>query len=101
MFAFKDKQQNHLEAHMKNGTNADSLPPLISTVLNDPKRNIDNLFADTWKKSKNKLPDPRRRFHQAQRSWHYWGSICIAVEIAQHIFDRDVFKEGTGQLFEG
>ncbi len=35
---------------MKNGTNADSLPPLISGIVNDSKHYIDNLFADTWKK---------------------------------------------------
>jgi SRSO17 transposase len=52
MFAFKVKQQNHPEAHVKNGTNADSLPPLISAVLNDSKHYIDNLFADTWKSLK-------------------------------------------------
>ena len=35
---------------MKNGINADSLPPLISAVITDSKHYIDNLFADTWKK---------------------------------------------------
>ena len=37
---------------MKNDTNADSLPPLISDVITDSKHYIDNLFADTWKKLK-------------------------------------------------
>jgi len=37
---------------LKNGTNADSLPPLISVVITDSKHYIDNLFADTWKKLK-------------------------------------------------
>ncbi|MCU7893545.1 MAG: hypothetical protein KZQ63_11750 [Candidatus Thiodiazotropha sp. (ex Lucinoma aequizonata)] len=45
----KDKQQCHPEAHLKNGTNADSLPPLISGIVIDLKQYIDNLFADTWK----------------------------------------------------
>jgi len=48
----KDKQQNHPEAQLKNDINADSLPPLISTVITDSKHYIDNLFADTWKKLK-------------------------------------------------
>ncbi len=52
MFGFKDKQQNHPEIQLKNDTNADSLPPLISTVITDSKHYIDNLFADTWKKLK-------------------------------------------------
>ena len=52
MFVFKDKQQNHPEAHLKNDINADSLPPLISVVITDSKHYIDNLFADTWKKLK-------------------------------------------------
>lgn len=52
MFVFKDKQQNYPEAQLKNGTNADSLPPLISAVITDSKHYIDNLFADTWKKLK-------------------------------------------------
>jgi SRSO17 transposase len=52
MFVFKDKQQNHPEAQLKNGTNADSLPPMISVVITDSKHYIDNLFADTWKKLK-------------------------------------------------
>ena len=37
---------------MKNGINADSLPPLISVVITDSTHYIDNLFADTWKKLK-------------------------------------------------
>jgi hypothetical protein len=49
---YKGKKQNHTEAHMKNGINTDSLPPLISTVLNDSRHYIDNLFADTWKSLK-------------------------------------------------
>jgi hypothetical protein len=52
MFVFKDKQQNHPEARMKNDTNTDSLPPLISGLVTDSKHYIDNLFADTWKKLK-------------------------------------------------
>lgn len=52
MFVFKDKQQYHAEAHLKNDTNADSLPPLISVVMTDSKHYIDNVFADTWKKLK-------------------------------------------------
>lgn len=52
MFVFKDKQQNHPEAQLKNDTNAASLPPLISGVITDSKHYIDNLFADTWKKLK-------------------------------------------------
>jgi hypothetical protein len=52
MFVFKSKQQNHAEAHVKNGTNADSSPPLISALLNDSRHYIDNLFADTWKSLK-------------------------------------------------
>jgi len=52
MFVFKDKQQNHPEAQLKNDTNTDSLPPLISIVMTDSKHYIDNLFADTWKKLK-------------------------------------------------
>lgn len=52
MFVFKDKQQNYPEAQLKNGTNADSLPSLISAVITDSKHYIDNLFADTWKKLK-------------------------------------------------
>ena len=52
MFVFKDKQQNHPEAHLKNDTNTTPLPPLIRDVITDPKRYIDNLFADTWKKLK-------------------------------------------------
>ncbi len=52
MFVFKDKQQNHPEAQLKNGINADRLPPLISVVITDSKHYIDNLFADTWKKLK-------------------------------------------------
>ncbi|MCU7879630.1 MAG: hypothetical protein KZQ66_09540 [Candidatus Thiodiazotropha sp. (ex Lucinoma aequizonata)] len=44
---FKDKQQYHPEAHLKNGTNADSLPPLISDIVIDSKHYIENLFADT------------------------------------------------------
>jgi len=34
---------------LKNGINADSLPPLISVVITDSKHYIDNRFADTWK----------------------------------------------------
>ncbi|MCU7814243.1 MAG: hypothetical protein KZQ81_03310 [Candidatus Thiodiazotropha sp. (ex Rostrolucina anterorostrata)] len=49
---FKDKQQNHPEAQLKNDINSDSLPPLISGVITDSKHYIDNLFADTWKKLK-------------------------------------------------
>ena len=52
MFVFKDEQQNHAEAHMKNDTNVAVLPPLISDVITDSKHYIDNLFADTWKKLK-------------------------------------------------
>ncbi|MCU7886892.1 MAG: hypothetical protein KZQ59_00535 [Candidatus Thiodiazotropha sp. (ex Lucinoma aequizonata)] len=52
MFVFKDKQQYHPETHLKNDTNADSLPPLISGIVIDSKHYIDNLFADTWKKLK-------------------------------------------------
>ncbi|MCU7894212.1 MAG: hypothetical protein KZQ63_03525 [Candidatus Thiodiazotropha sp. (ex Lucinoma aequizonata)] len=52
MFVFKDKQQYHPEAHLKNGTNPDSLAPLISGIVIDSKYYIDNLFADTWKKLK-------------------------------------------------
>ncbi|MBL3534339.1 MAG: hypothetical protein JMN27_10945, partial [gamma proteobacterium endosymbiont of Lamellibrachia anaximandri] len=52
MFVFKDKQQNHPEAQLKNGINANILPPLISVVITDSKHYIDNLFADTWKKLK-------------------------------------------------
>ena len=37
---------------MKNDTNSDSLPPLISVLLTDTKHYIDNLFADTWKQLK-------------------------------------------------
>ena len=37
---------------MKNGINADRLPPLISVVITDSTHYIDNLFADTWKKLK-------------------------------------------------
>ena len=38
---------------MKDGTNADGLPPLISAVMTDSKHYIHNpLFADTWKKLK-------------------------------------------------
>jgi hypothetical protein len=37
---------------MKNDTNADGLPPLVSDVISDSKHFIDNLFADTWKKLK-------------------------------------------------
>jgi SRSO17 transposase len=52
MFVFKDKQQNHPEARLKNDTNAARLPPLVSGVITDSKHYIDNLFADTWKKLK-------------------------------------------------
>jgi len=52
MFVFKDKQQNHPEAHLKNDTNTNSLPPLISGLVADSTHYIDNLFADTWKKLK-------------------------------------------------
>jgi len=52
MFVFKDKQQYHPEAHLKNGINTDSLPPLISVVITDSKHYIDNLFAGTWKQLK-------------------------------------------------
>ena len=41
MFVFKDKQQYHAEAHLKNDTDADSLPPLISVVMTDSKHYID------------------------------------------------------------
>ncbi len=37
---------------MNNDTIANSLPPLISSVIADSKHCIDNLFADTWKKLK-------------------------------------------------
>jgi hypothetical protein len=37
---------------LKNGTKADSLPPLINDVITNSKCYIDNLFADTWKKLK-------------------------------------------------
>ncbi|MCU7881669.1 MAG: hypothetical protein KZQ60_14895 [Candidatus Thiodiazotropha sp. (ex Lucinoma aequizonata)] len=49
---FKDKREYHPETHLKNGTNTDSLPPLISGIVIDSKHYIDNLFADTWKKLK-------------------------------------------------
>jgi len=52
MFVFEDKQQYHPEASLKNGTDADSLPPLVSGIVTDPKHYIDNLFTDTWKKLK-------------------------------------------------
>jgi len=52
MFVFKDKQQNHPEAQLKNDTNVASLPPLISGVITDSRHYIDNLFADTWRKLK-------------------------------------------------
>jgi SRSO17 transposase len=52
MFVFKDKQQNHPEAKLKNVTNAHDLPPLISDLITDSTSYIDNLFADTWKKLK-------------------------------------------------
>jgi hypothetical protein len=52
MFVFKDKQQNHPEAQLKNDTNAASLPPLISGVITDSRHYIDNIFADTWKQLK-------------------------------------------------
>ncbi|MCF6354898.1 MAG: hypothetical protein L3J26_07305 [Candidatus Polarisedimenticolaceae bacterium] len=51
-FALKDKQQNHPETQLKNGTNTGSLPPLISIVASDSKHYIDNLFAGTRKKLK-------------------------------------------------
>jgi len=50
---FKDKQEYHPEAQLKDGTNADGLPPLISAVVTDSKHYIHKqLFADTWKKLK-------------------------------------------------
>jgi len=49
MFVFKDKQQNHPAAQLKNDTNALGLPPLVGNVLTDSKCYINNLFADTWK----------------------------------------------------
>jgi len=52
MFVFKDKQQNHPEAHLKNDTNINSLPPLIGVVITDSRHYSDNLFADRWKKLK-------------------------------------------------
>ncbi|MCU7887674.1 MAG: hypothetical protein KZQ59_05045, partial [Candidatus Thiodiazotropha sp. (ex Lucinoma aequizonata)] len=33
MFVFKGKQQYHPEVHLQNGTNADSLLPLISSIV--------------------------------------------------------------------
>ncbi|MCU7879987.1 MAG: hypothetical protein KZQ60_05095 [Candidatus Thiodiazotropha sp. (ex Lucinoma aequizonata)] len=68
MFLFKDEQQYHPEAHLKNGTNADSLPPLISGIVIDSRHYIDNLFADTMEEVENEFSDQRSRFHQAQRS---------------------------------
>jgi hypothetical protein len=47
---FKDKQEYHPEAQLKDGTNADGLPTLISVVMTDSKHYIHNPFADTWKK---------------------------------------------------
>ena len=35
---------------MNNGTNTDCLPPLVDNLITDPKRYIDNLFADTWRR---------------------------------------------------
>ena len=52
MFVFEDKRQYPPEAQLKNDMNVSGLPPLISDVVTDPKRYIDNLFADTWKKLK-------------------------------------------------
>ncbi len=52
IFVFKNKQSNHPETQLKNDTNTDSLPPLISTVVTDSKHYIDNLFANIWKKLK-------------------------------------------------
>ena len=50
MFVFKSKQSNHPETQLKNDTNADGLPPLVSGIVTDSKQYIDNLFADIWKK---------------------------------------------------
>lgn len=47
MFAFKEKQQNHPEAHLKNGTKIDYLTPRDHVVITDSNHYIDNLFADT------------------------------------------------------
>ena len=102
MFVFKDKQQYHPEAHMKNGTKRDCLPPLISDVITDSKHYIDNLFADTWKKLKLNTLIRARRLHQAKRYRDNRSSLSLAaVEMVKCVIDSDVFQKSLGAVFSG
>jgi hypothetical protein len=78
---FKDKQQYHPEAQLKNDINTDSLPPLISVVITNSKHYIDNLFADTWKQLK--LNSPIRGTGFTKRS---------GIEVKEAVFVLLIWK---------
>ncbi|MCU7880515.1 MAG: hypothetical protein KZQ60_08265 [Candidatus Thiodiazotropha sp. (ex Lucinoma aequizonata)] len=99
---FKDKQQYHPEAHLKNGTNADSLPPLISGIVIDSKHYIDNLFADTWKKLKINSLIKRAGFTK-RSGVEVTEAVFILLlwKWLKYVINSHVFQKRFGDIFNG